>query len=125
MITESNSAASQSQILTLAGPVKYAPVMRQNCLPHVVNRPINTRMTMVDTAAIAHAFAIHQSDVHSSLPQSSVGVNISGFIPARYLDALRLALRRSHLLLASGSSRHSPPPTSSRCRSWNCSTVLR
>ena len=125
MITESNSAPSQSQTLTLAGPMKYAPVMRQNCLPHLVNRPISTSITSVATAAIAHALAIHQSDVHSSLPQSSVGVNISGFIPARYLDTLPSALRRSHLLLGSGSSRHSPPPTSSRCRSWNCSTVLR
>src|SRR5882757_3690503 len=110
MITDSNSTPSHSQTLTLAGPVKYAPVTRQNCLPHVVNSPISTSITRVATAAIAHALAIHQSDVHSSLPQSSVGVNISGFIPARYLDALRLALRRSHLLLGSGSRRHSPPP---------------
>ncbi len=27
---------SQSQTLTLSGPVKYAPLIRQNCLPHVV-----------------------------------------------------------------------------------------
>ena len=37
-MTDSNSAASHSQTLMLSGPLKYSPVMRQNCLPHVVNR---------------------------------------------------------------------------------------
>src|SRR5260370_13501105 len=111
MITESNSAPSQRQTLTVAGPVKYAPVMRQNCLPHAVNRPISTSITRVDTAAIAHALAIQTSDVHSSLPQSSVGANISGFIPARCLANPRLALRASDLRLGTGSPRPLPPPT--------------
>jgi hypothetical protein len=35
-----------------------------------------------------HHEAIHTSDSHSSLPQSRVGTNMSGFIPARYLDNL-------------------------------------
>ena len=38
------------------------------------------------TAAIAHPLAIHRSEVHSSLPQSSVGVNIS--TRAKYRDNL-------------------------------------
>ena len=65
--------------MTLPGPVKYAPVMRQNCLPHVVKRPISTRAAKVHTAAIAQALAIHTSDVQTSEPQSSVGVNNSAF----------------------------------------------
>src|ERR1700722_15004836 len=67
--------------------------MRQNCLPHMVNRPISVRMTMVDTAAIAQALAIHTSDFHSSLPQSNVGVNIS--MRARYLGGLRPAFQEA------------------------------
>src|SRR6476620_9886510 len=50
--------------------------MRQNCLPQVVNRWISHRITIVATAAITQALAIHHSDVSSSLPQSNVGVNI-------------------------------------------------
>ena len=87
--------------------------MRQNCLPHVVNRPISTRITIVATAAITQALAIHHSDVSSSLPQSSVGVNILS-IPAKYLDNLLAAPSESQLLVGSGSSRHSPSPTNSR-----------
>ena len=80
-------------------------------------------MTNVATAAIAQPLAIHISDAQSSFPQSSVGVNIS--IPATYPDRLGPALQRSQLLVVSGSSRHSPPPTSSSRRAWNCSTVVR
>ena len=66
------------------------------------------------TAAITQALAIHHSDVSSSLPQSSVGVNILS-IPAKYLDKLPCsAAERPQLLVGSGSSRHSPSPTSSR-----------
>src|SRR3954469_25590455 len=52
---------------------------------------MSTKISMVATAAIAHPFAIHHSEVRSSSPQSSVGVNISAFIPARYLDNLLAA----------------------------------
>ena len=66
--------------------------MRQNCLPHVVNLASSTRTTRVHTAAITQALAIHTSDVRSSLPQSSVGVNNSCSTPARYLDNLPQAV---------------------------------
>ena len=87
--------------------------MRQNCLPQVVNRWISHRITIVATAAITQALAIHHSDVSSSLPQSNVGVNILS-ISEKYLDNLLGAPERPQLLVGSGSSRHSPSPTSSR-----------
>ena len=114
MITDSNSTASQSQTLTLSGPVKYSPVMRQNCLPHVVNRPISTRITSVATAAITQALAIHHSDVQQLVaPVQRRGEHIvhSGKVPRQSAGS---AARRSQLLVGSGSSRHSPSPTSSR-----------
>jgi len=49
----------------------------------------------VAIAAITHALAIHTTDFQSSLPQSNVGVNISGFIPARYLDSPPSVFRRA------------------------------
>src|SRR5215207_5100842 len=70
--------------------------MRQNCLPHLVYRAISTRMARVHTAAIAQPRAIHTSEVHSSLPQSSVGVNISASTPARYLGVLAATSQGSH-----------------------------
>src|SRR4051794_9825079 len=53
---------------------------------------MSTKISMVATAAIAHPLAIHHSEVRSSSPQSSVGLNMSAFIPARYLDNLLAAL---------------------------------
>ena len=107
----SRITASHSQTLTLYGPVKYAPLIRQNCLPQTVKRAIRTRLTNVAIAAIAQPLAIHTRDAQSSLPQSRVGVNIihSGNVP----DKLGPALLTTQLLVVSGSSRHSPPPTSS------------
>jgi hypothetical protein len=43
----------------------------------VVNRAISASTTSTQTTPMAHALATHSSDVMSSLPQSSVGVNVS------------------------------------------------
>ena len=110
-ITKRRIAPSQIQTVTLSAPVKYAPLIRQNCLPHPVKRAIRTRMTSVAIAAIAQPLAIQTRDAHSSFPQSIEGVNIS--IPATYPDTLRTALQTPQLMAVSGSSRQSPPPTNS------------
>ena len=59
------------------------------------------------TAAIAHALAIHHSDVSHSSPQSSVGVNMSiPSIPARYPGQLAVSRCKGQLAAATRSSRH-------------------
>ena len=99
--------------------------MRQNCLPHTVYLASRTQISSVAIAAITHAWATHCSDANSSLPQSSVGSNIPSSTPATYPDKLEPALQTPQLRVPSGSSRHSPRPTSSRWRAWKRSTVAR
>src|SRR5215212_3049156 len=101
--------------------------MRQNCLPQTVYLTSSTQMISVAIAAIVQAWASHDNDAHSSLPQSRVGVNPadSDSIPAKYPDKLHAALRTTQLPLVSVSSRHWPSPTSASWRAWNCSTVAR
>ena len=83
MITDSSSAASDSQACTLCGPLKYAPVTRQNCRPQTVNRAMSTSISNVQDGRDRPRPATQSSESTSSLPQSSeVGVNIS--TPARY-----------------------------------------
>src|SRR4051812_7949726 len=69
--------------------------MRQNCLPHLVNFAMSSSTKKVETAMYVHQRAIHTRDFQSSPPQSSVGMNMSGFIPARYLDSLQRAFREA------------------------------
>ena len=101
--------------------------MRQNCLPQTVYLASSTQMISVAIAAIVQAWASHIRDAHSSLPQSSVGVKPAIPIPCRQRTPTGLGqrCRRPQLRVLSGSSRQSPPPTSSRWRPWNCSTVAR
>ena len=64
--------------------------MRQNCRPQTVNFASRISTITVLTAAIVQALAIQIREVPSSLPQSSVGVNMS--MRARY--RLRLVSAR-------------------------------
>lgn len=48
--TDSSRTASHTQTTRLSRPVKYAPVMRHHCRPHVVKIPSTTSTIRVGTA---------------------------------------------------------------------------
>ena len=75
MITDNSSAASESQGFTLCGPLKYAPVTAQNCLPQTVNRATRNSTVSVQAAAIDQALPTHSSESTRASPQSSEGEN--------------------------------------------------